>query len=84
MIAEDTHNYGRLVLPDFIPHSGGFSMDNPEYILQVSREPASSLVRLFAMFFIVPVPHLVIWIRTFLRYIGSKLNNNLGYKKFCH
>jgi hypothetical protein len=39
MITEDTHNYGRLVLPDFIPHSGGFSMDNPEYILQVREHP---------------------------------------------
>ncbi len=47
IIAEDTHNYGRLVLPDFIPHSGGFSMDNPEYILQVSRELASSLLQCF-------------------------------------
>ncbi len=33
---EDFHtNYGRLVLPDFIPH-GMVSMDNPEYILQVN------------------------------------------------
>ena len=31
------NNYGRLVLPDFIPHSGVVSMDNPEYILQEAK-----------------------------------------------
>jgi len=36
-IPDDFHvNYGRLVLPDFIPH-GVVSMDNPEYILQESK-----------------------------------------------
>ena len=35
-VAEDNfQNYGRL--PDFIPHSGVVSMDNPEYILQESK-----------------------------------------------
>lgn len=32
---ENCHNYGRL--PDFIPHSGVVSMDNPEYILQEAK-----------------------------------------------
>merc|ERR1719362_998918 len=31
------NNYGRLVLPEFIPHSGVVSMDNPEYILQEAK-----------------------------------------------
>ena len=31
------NNYGRLVLPDFVPHSGVVSMDNPEYILAEAR-----------------------------------------------
>ena len=36
------NNYGRLVLPEFIPHSGVVSMDNPEYILQEAKRTGLS------------------------------------------
>ncbi len=84
IIAEDTHNYGRLVLPDFIPHSGGFSMDNPEYILQVSGEPPSSLVRhsAFCNVFFYPSGAISSCLDPTFFTLGSKVKTIiLGWKK---